>query len=1089
MQSKKQSLNKIICDVAPDVVALCETKRSKELRRKQDDIPGFEVVEKNVKKGKEGMLIAVRQGTFQSIDEVSSAEFDNIFVVRVEYKSETIRFVMVHSPQETDPTETRSSFYEEVKVQVERCDMAGDKLVLLGDFNARLMKADNKVVAMSENGKLLCEVVNDNDLQVVNFEPVAQGEWTRIQAKNGSVVKSTLDYIMVKDPALVSEMVIDEDKIYCPYRETTSKNTQKITFSDHCAILLTIDAEAVNVKPYATGTNFKAWNFTEDGYSTYKIESIEAMEVKWSPDINQAYTFWTEQFENLLSRCFTKKTVKSGPVKSRNISNQNKSVRNILASIAKKGKIQRSVVKLYMERLIELEVRKEVVNKTIQLKKTMANLTEEEKFSPNGYWKLKKAADNNLKRESVYNVIKENGSKVSGQNAINLAYKEEFSYRLRTRKPHAGWEEYVDELNQVVRDWLSSDSSSSPPFTMEELDKVIDRLRKGKSPGLDGYPPEVFIHAGPGVRLSLLQLLNQVKESRDIPEQWNLVKIVTIYKKKGSKSLLKNYRGIFLALVISKIFESLIKERIEPNLKQINVLQAGARSNRGPADQLFLVRGCMDHYVAMKQPLYITTYDYEQAFDSLWVEKCVLALKNLEVPKEMLQLIYNLNKKAEVIVKTPFGFTDAFTTEPIVKQGTVLGPILCSGSTGEYCGRNEGVPVGDMTLSSLLFVDDVLDMTETEVKRVRAHEQAVIFTKENNLSLSGTKCYCLAMNNGGNLPEPMVIDGNKKVTPCHEIVYLGDVFDDKGTNEGLIRDRIARGTKAMICIESLVRETNLGVYEVSVWLLLYRSLFLATVLFNSQTWSRLTDLDIQKLEKMQMKMLKKILHLPSSLSNSFLLLELGVMPISGEIHKRQLTYLHRVLSLPEEDPVADMFRNMMVFEEAGERNWWSEVKPLLPRYGLPEDLELVKNISKESFKRMVNKGVQFVCTEQLKRECSGLKKTSELRYDGLQMQQYLKEMYPTQAKIILQARSGTLDIKTQNSYKFEDLICRKCGEEVELLDHVLNCGYDDEFVSSVLFSNGEDSCELISQLTRTANRIQMFYDDVTMKDDMECEGC
>ena len=36
---------------------------------------------------------------------------------------------------------------------------------------------------------------------------------------------------MVKDPALVSEMVIDEDKIYCPYRETTSKNTQKITFA------------------------------------------------------------------------------------------------------------------------------------------------------------------------------------------------------------------------------------------------------------------------------------------------------------------------------------------------------------------------------------------------------------------------------------------------------------------------------------------------------------------------------------------------------------------------------------------------------------------------------------------------------------------------------------------------------------------------------------------------------------------------------------------------------------------------------------------------------------------------------------------
>ena len=121
-----------------------------------------------------------------------------------------------------------------------------------------------------------------------------------------------------------------------------------------------------------------------------------------------------------------------------------------------------------------------------------------------------------------------------------------------------------------------------------------------------------------------------------------------------------------------------------------------------------------------------------------------------------------------------------------MKQGTVLGSILCSASTGEYCGRNAGVPVGDMLLSSLLFVDDVLDLTATLTDREAAHKNTLTFTKENNLSLSGTKCHGMAMNNNGELPDAMEIDADKKVLPSREIVYLGDVFNELANNDGKI---------------------------------------------------------------------------------------------------------------------------------------------------------------------------------------------------------------------------------------------------------------------------------------------------------------
>ena len=67
---------------------------------------------------------------------------------------------------------------------------------------------------------------------------------------------------------------------------------------------------------------------------------------------------------------------------------------------------------------------------------------------------------------------------------------------------------------------------------MEELLAVIKALKKGKAPGLDGYPAELFKRAGEGLLKAILKLFNIIKETREVPEQWHLMKIVTIYKKK-----------------------------------------------------------------------------------------------------------------------------------------------------------------------------------------------------------------------------------------------------------------------------------------------------------------------------------------------------------------------------------------------------------------------------------------------------------------------------------------------------------------------------------------------------------------------------
>ena len=55
-----------------------------------------------------------------------------------------------------------------------------------------------------------------------------------------------------------------------------------------------------------------------------------------------------------------------------------------------------------------------------------------------------------------------------------------------------------------------------------------------------------------------------------------------------------------------------------------------------------------------------------------------MSMMKLEIPLDILHLVYKLNKTAKIVVKTPYGLTEESVIEDIVEQGTVLGPNLCS---------------------------------------------------------------------------------------------------------------------------------------------------------------------------------------------------------------------------------------------------------------------------------------------------------------------------------------------------------------------------------------------------------------------------
>ena len=178
-------------------------------------------------------------------------------------------------------------------------------------------------------------------------------------------------------------------------------------------------------------------------------------------------------------------------------------------------------------------------------------------------------------------------------------------------------------------------------------------------------------------------MANSVKRSKAIPLEWSKIWIKTWKKKKGSFKKLNNYRGIFIVPILSIIFDKIFKNRITPTLQQhMSNFQNGGSKGKGVVDNLFILRALSDHAKYLNKELWITFYDIEKCFDSLWLEDRINSLWENGVKDDILS---EREGKCCCQVKTPFGETDPLSFMNIVKQGTVLGPVLNNVSLDRVC--------------------------------------------------------------------------------------------------------------------------------------------------------------------------------------------------------------------------------------------------------------------------------------------------------------------------------------------------------------------------------------------------------------------
>ena len=94
------------------------------------------------------------------------------------------------------------------------------------------------------------------------------------------------------------------------------------------------------------------------------------------------------------------------------------------------------------------------------------------------------------------------------------------------------------------------------------------------------------------------------------------------FSKKGDLGLAKNYRGITLTSIAAKIYNALLRNRIEPKIDNIlRKNQNGFPRNRSTTSQILTIRRILEGVQAKNLQAILVFVDFTKAFDSITEER------------------------------------------------------------------------------------------------------------------------------------------------------------------------------------------------------------------------------------------------------------------------------------------------------------------------------------------------------------------------------------------------------------------------------------------------------------------------------------
>jgi hypothetical protein len=212
------------------------------------------------------------------------------------------------------------------------------------------------------------------------------------------------------------------------------------------------------------------------------------------------------------------------------------------------------------------------------------------------------------------------------------------------------------------------------PVSLAELNHALRKLPKGKVPGIDGLPAELFRYFWTDLKESFMDVVQNSFNSGDLPDTMRTSIITLIYKKKDRDDL-RNYRPISLLCSDYKIIAKVLAERMKLVLPFIiQKDQTGFLKDRYIGENISLFLDTQHYLHKTKKTGYAFLAHWENdRIDRPFLEKSLQAFGFGPNFIKWFNLLHK-DSNAQVILN---GFlTESFNVQSGVRQGCPWAPFL-----------------------------------------------------------------------------------------------------------------------------------------------------------------------------------------------------------------------------------------------------------------------------------------------------------------------------------------------------------------------------------------------------------------------------